>query len=259
MDATAPRQLPDEAAAAAVAGKKRLKKKAKKERQKAKKAAEREGGSGAVKATAGCVVEVPGQEEEKPEQLAVKVKVVPYLLARTKQVADSAAVVEGDVEGGDAAAAPAAGTEKKSQKKSRKKRPPAGAENDADPVAEPAGDDGMGGEGQATPAEKGPPAVSLARPKSALRRMGPNTAAPVSSGKAAGIKFALQEELQEIFHIEATGNCQPTPPRGGAAARREQSAGAALMQDPEVVALMSQPGAGRVSKGGCHPCPLSVL
>ena len=99
MDATAPQQLPDEAAAA-VAGKKRLKNKAKKERQKAKKAAEREDGSGTVKATAGCAAEIPGQGEEKLEQLAVKVNVEPYRLARPKQVADSAAAVEGIGSGG---------------------------------------------------------------------------------------------------------------------------------------------------------------
>jgi hypothetical protein len=251
MDATAPQQLPDKAAA--VAEKKRLKNKSKKERQKAKKAAQRESGSGAVKAEAGAAAEVPGQEAEKLKQLAVKVNVVPYLLARPEQVVDGGVAVEGGVEGGDAVVAPAAGTEKKNTKKSQKKPSPAGAENDADPVAEPAGGDGTGGEGQATPAERGPPAVPLARPKSALRRTDPNTTMPVSSGKAAGIKFAPREELQEVFHIEATGNCQPTPPRGGAAARREQSAGAALMQDQEVVALMSQPGAGQASRGGCMP------
>lgn len=78
-----------------------------------------------------------------------------------------------------------------------------------------------------------------ARPKSALRR--PSGKGGVSSA-GKGIQFRSAAELQEIFEIEASGNGNPTPPRGGGSSRRQNSAGKALMSDPEIVALMSQPG-----------------
>eukprot|EP01043_Picozoa_sp_COSAG02_P063864 COSAG02_NODE_9173_length_2303_cov_0.982305_1_plen_341_part_00 len=79
------------------------------------------------------------------------------------------------------------------------------------------------------------------RPRSALKARGTNGNAPGSSGKAAGIRFA--EQLLDVRDIEAVGNCTPTPPRTRPAAmRRQQSAGQTLMQDPEIMQLMSQPG-----------------
>ena len=79
------------------------------------------------------------------------------------------------------------------------------------------------------------------RPRSALKTRGTNGNAPGSSGKAEGIRFA--EQLLEVCEIEAVGNCTPTPPRTrGPAMRQQQSAGQALMQDPEIMQLMSQPG-----------------
>lgn len=79
------------------------------------------------------------------------------------------------------------------------------------------------------------------RPRSALKTRGTNGNAPGSSGKTEGIRFA--EQLLDVRDIEAVGNCTPTPPRTRPAAmRRQQSAGQALMQDPEIMQLMSQPG-----------------
>jgi hypothetical protein len=89
-----------------------------------------------------------------------------------------------------------------------------------------------------------PPVVSTQlppRPRSALKTRGTNGNAPGSSGKAEGIRFA--EQLLDVCDIEAVGNCNPTPPRTRPPAmRRQQSAGQALMQDPEIMQLMSQPG-----------------
>ena len=89
-----------------------------------------------------------------------------------------------------------------------------------------------------------PPTVSTQlppRPRSALKTRGTNGNAPGSSGKATGIRFA--EQLLDVRDIEAVGNCTPTPPRTRPPAmRRQQSAGQALMQDPEIMQLMSQPG-----------------
>ena len=79
------------------------------------------------------------------------------------------------------------------------------------------------------------------RPRSALKTRGTNGNAPDSSGKLEGIRFA--EQLLDVCEIEAVGNCTPTPPRTrGPAMRQQQSTGQALMQDPQIMQLMSQPG-----------------
>jgi hypothetical protein len=83
------------------------------------------------------------------------------------------------------------------------------------------------------------------RPRSALKARGSNGNAPCSSGRDGNVGW--QEVLQEVRDIEASGSMNPTPPRGGGGRGRggraqQASAGAALMADPEVQALLSQPG-----------------
>lgn len=96
------------------------------------------------------------------------------------------------------------------------------------------------------PEEPVPPPVTHSselppRPRSALKSRGTNGNAPGSSGKTEGIQFS--EQLLEVRDIEPIGNCTPTPARTrGPAMRQQQSAGQALMRDPEIMQLMSQPG-----------------
>ena len=84
------------------------------------------------------------------------------------------------------------------------------------------------------------------RPRSALKPRGDNGNAPQSSGRgeAGGIRWKEGEKIQQVLDIEATGNMNPTPPRSRGARNKglQQSELQAIMQDPEMQALMSQPG-----------------
>lgn len=76
------------------------------------------------------------------------------------------------------------------------------------------------------------------QPRSALKPRGTNGNGPNSSGKEEKVRFAAR--LEDVQLCEATGNMHPTPPRSRRGA--QQSAGSVLMQDPEIAAMMSNPG-----------------